>query len=194
MRPGLSSRHIFPPHQQKDFLNAHKLFGVSNILKIIKNLGPQEKGVAMSSIILKPMPRQRPVGGCYRILSTLQRQIAHYKAERDLVLQQLAICRATLAGQAQNLSLDPLSMYSVSQFPTEEQEQCGVVPDGYHSSQDYSHVHSIINKEASTSSSLSEDIKPLLVFDEKEAVAFDARDSVQCRFVYTFLLSTFLGN
>lgn len=177
----------FPPHQQKDFLNAHKLFGVSNILKIIKNLGPQEKGVAMSSIIFEANARANdPVGGCYRILSTLQRQIAHYKAERDLVLQQLAICRATLAGQAQNLSLDPLSMYSVSQFPTEEQEQCGVVPDGYHSSQDYSHVHSIINKEASTSSSLSEDIKPLLVFDEKEAVAFDARESVQCRFVYTF--------
>ncbi|KAE8100028.1 hypothetical protein FH972_017962 [Carpinus fangiana] len=177
----------FPPHHQKDFLNAHKLFGVSNILKIIKNLSPTDKPIAMGSIIFEANARANdPVGGSYRILSTLHRQIAHYKAERDLVLQQLAICRATLANPAaltthaaQNIGLDPLAMYGLSHFPTEEQEQCGVVPDAY---QDYSNVHPVhsINKEASTSSSLSEDIKPLLVFDEKEAAGFDAKDSVQC--------------
>jgi hypothetical protein len=193
---------FFPPHQQKDFLNAHKLFGVSNILKIIKNLNPEEKHIAMSSIIFEANMRANdPVGGCYRILSGLHRQIAHYKAERDLVLQQLAICQATLAGpmamtttttthHSQNITLDPLSLYGVSHFPTDqeqeqEQEQCSVVvPDhAYHSSQDYNNLRSI-NNEASTSSSLSEDIKPLLVFDEKEAAAaFDAKDSVQCRYV-----------
>jgi hypothetical protein len=187
----------FPPHHQKDFLNAHKLFGVSNILKIIKNLSPTDKPIAMGSIIFEANARANdPVGGSYRILSTLHRQIAHYKAERDLVLQQLAICRATLANPpthaAQNIGLDPLAMYGLSHFPTDEQEQCGVVPDAY---QDYSNVHPVhsINKEASTSSSLSEDIKPLLVFDEKEAAGFDAKDSVQCRFVYTFSVIDVFG-
>lgn len=85
----------FPHDRQRQFLNAHKLFGVSNITKIIKHLEPPEKDEAMRTIIFQSDVRANdPVGGCYRIIKELQRQIEYNKAELELVLHQLAICRA----------------------------------------------------------------------------------------------------
>ncbi|GAV90570.1 DUF260 domain-containing protein [Cephalotus follicularis] len=92
----------FPHNRQRQFLNAHKLFGVSNITKIIKNLEPPEKEAAMNTIIFQSDARANdPVGGCYRIILELQRQIEYSKAELDLVLHQLAICRTQAAAQIQ---------------------------------------------------------------------------------------------
>ncbi|XP_065865674.1 LOB domain-containing protein 22-like [Euphorbia lathyris] len=85
----------FPHDRQRQFLNAHKLFGVSNITKIIKNLNQPDKDEAMRTIIFQSDVRANdPVGGCYRIIRDLQRQIEFHQAELDLVLHQLAICRA----------------------------------------------------------------------------------------------------
>ncbi|KAG8656460.1 hypothetical protein MANES_04G140100v8, partial [Manihot esculenta] len=85
----------FPHDRQRQFLNAHKLFGVSNITKIIKPLSQPDKDEAMRTIIFQSDVRANdPVGGCYRIIRELQRQIEYHKAELDLVLHQLAICRA----------------------------------------------------------------------------------------------------
>ncbi|KAJ4848086.1 hypothetical protein Tsubulata_026727 [Turnera subulata] len=91
----------FPHDRQRQFLNAHKLFGVSNITKIIKNLNPPEKDEAMRTIIFQSDVRASdPVGGCYRMIRELQRQIEYSKAELDLVLHQLAICRAQVHQQS----------------------------------------------------------------------------------------------
>ncbi|KAK4839634.1 hypothetical protein QYF36_023555 [Acer negundo] len=85
----------FPHDRQRQFLNAHKLFGVSNITKIIKNLEPPEKDEAMRTIMFQSDVRANdPVGGCFRIIRELQRQIEFTKAELELVLHQLAIFRA----------------------------------------------------------------------------------------------------
>ncbi|GMH17597.1 hypothetical protein Nepgr_019438 [Nepenthes gracilis] len=85
----------FPPDHPKQFLNAHKLFGVSNITKIICNLSPPERDIAMRTIIYHSDARANdPVGGCYRIICDLQLQIEYYKAELELVLHQLAICKS----------------------------------------------------------------------------------------------------
>ncbi|XP_009341039.2 LOB domain-containing protein 22-like [Pyrus x bretschneideri] len=85
----------FPHDRQRQFLNAHKLFGVSNIKKIIKHLDQPDKDDAMRTIIFQSDVRANdPVGGCYRIICELQRLIEYNKAELDIVLHQLAICRA----------------------------------------------------------------------------------------------------
>ncbi|MED6216989.1 hypothetical protein PIB30_013464, partial [Stylosanthes scabra] len=85
----------FPHDRQRQFLNAHKLFGVSNITKIIKFLDPHDKDQAMKTIIFQSdMRANDPVGGCYRYIQELQAQIEFYRAELDLVLQQLAMFRA----------------------------------------------------------------------------------------------------
>ncbi|KAE8669730.1 LOB domain-containing protein 22 [Hibiscus syriacus] len=92
----------FPHDRQRQFQNAHKLFGVSNITKIIRHLNPPEKDIAMHTIVFQSDARANdPVGGCYRIIQELQRQIEYSQAELDLVLHQLAICRAQVAHQQQ---------------------------------------------------------------------------------------------
>ncbi|XP_022715160.1 LOB domain-containing protein 22 [Durio zibethinus] len=92
----------FPHDRQRQFQNAHKLFGVSNINKIIKNLNPPEKDIAMRTIVFQSDARASdPVGGCYRIIQELQRQIEYSQAELDLVFHQLAICRAQAVQQHQ---------------------------------------------------------------------------------------------
>ncbi|KAM0020281.1 putative transcription factor AS2-LOB family [Helianthus debilis subsp. tardiflorus] len=92
----------FPHDRQRQFQNAHKLFGVSNITKIIRNLDRPQKDEAMRTIIYQSDVRSiDPVGGCYRIIRELQRQIEMSCAELDFVLQQLALCR-TLSVQNNN--------------------------------------------------------------------------------------------
>lgn len=93
----------FPHHRQRQFLNAHKLFGVSNITKIIRYLDQPHKDQAMRTIIYQSDVRANdPVGGCYRIIRDLQRQIEYARAELHLVLHQLAICRAQTQQQRHN--------------------------------------------------------------------------------------------
>lgn len=94
----------FPHDRQRQFHNAHKLFGVSNITKIIRHLDQPEKDAAMRTIIFQSDVRASdPVGGCYRLVRHLQRQIDYAKAELDIVLRQLALCRAQ-AAQANRLN------------------------------------------------------------------------------------------
>ncbi|KAK9060517.1 hypothetical protein SSX86_021221 [Deinandra increscens subsp. villosa] len=84
----------FPHDRQRQFQNAHKLFGVSNITKIIRNLDRPQKDEAMRTIIYQSDVRSiDPVGGCYRIIRELQRQIEISCAELEFVLQQLAFHR-----------------------------------------------------------------------------------------------------
>ncbi|XP_052182061.1 LOB domain-containing protein 22 [Diospyros lotus] len=104
----------FPHDRQSQFLNAHKLFGVSNITKIIRNLTPPEKDEAMRTIIFQSDVRAAdPVGGCCRIIRDLQRQIKLGHLELDLILHQLALCRAAAAQQASlpNSEVENLSGY-----------------------------------------------------------------------------------
>ncbi|XP_043706292.1 LOB domain-containing protein 27-like isoform X2 [Telopea speciosissima] len=81
----------FPPHEPKTFQNAHRLFGVSNILKILKQLNPNQKNDAMGSIIFQSNMRDRfPVHGCYGIICQLRFQIEQVQQELLAVQAQLA--------------------------------------------------------------------------------------------------------
>ncbi|KAK1289355.1 LOB domain-containing protein 27 [Acorus calamus] len=80
----------FPPDNPKQFQNAHKLFGVSNILKILNRIDPSQKSEAMRSIIYESNIRDKyPVYGCLGIIMTLQFQIQQVQYECNLVNNQL---------------------------------------------------------------------------------------------------------
>ncbi|KAL0424991.1 UNVERIFIED_CONTAM: LOB domain-containing protein 22 [Sesamum radiatum] len=60
----------FPHARQRQFLNAHRLFGVSNIV----TFDPPAKDHAMRTIIFQSEARATdPVGGCYRIIRDLDK-------------------------------------------------------------------------------------------------------------------------
>ncbi|XP_054782070.1 LOB domain-containing protein 22-like [Prosopis cineraria] len=84
----------FPYDRPRQFLNAHKLFGVRNITKIIESLEPCDKDQAMRTIIYQSdMRANDPVGGCFRYIQELEAQIHFHKAKLDLVLQHLDVFR-----------------------------------------------------------------------------------------------------
>lgn len=85
----------FPPHRQTEFLNAHKLFGVRNIMNTVKKVEPNRRDDAVRSMIHEAYYRAvDPAGGAYRILNNLEQRFNQMKAELDLVHQQLAIFRS----------------------------------------------------------------------------------------------------
>ncbi|KAI9086466.1 hypothetical protein K1719_031550 [Acacia pycnantha] len=84
----------FPAEQPKVFQNVHKLFGVSNIKKMLKTLDPAKRKIAMDSIICQANFREKyPVRGCYEEICRLRYQILRMKEECQAVHQQLKICR-----------------------------------------------------------------------------------------------------
>ncbi|GAB2269241.1 hypothetical protein Dimus_004167 [Dionaea muscipula] len=99
----------FPHDKPKQFLNAHKLFGVKNITKVLRELSPEDKDAAINTIIfLSDMRVADPVNGTCRIIKQLEHQIHCYTFELELVLHQLAICRAREAAVIEHSQvLDP---------------------------------------------------------------------------------------
>ncbi|TVU06161.1 hypothetical protein EJB05_49360, partial [Eragrostis curvula] len=88
----------FPADQQRRFLQAHRLFGVSNILKTLRRIRPDLCADAMATLIYQAEVRaQDPVGGCYRIVLALERQLDALRAELAAVHQHLALCRQAAA-------------------------------------------------------------------------------------------------
>ncbi|KAG1346358.1 hypothetical protein COCNU_06G001870 [Cocos nucifera] len=100
-KPDCTLAPYFPANQPHQFLNAHRLFGVSKILKMVRHLDPRHRPDAMRSIIFQSNARAHdPVGGCYRIIRDLERQLQRDHDELALVRRQLAICQDQDRAQA----------------------------------------------------------------------------------------------
>ncbi|XP_022750089.1 LOB domain-containing protein 7-like [Durio zibethinus] len=118
---------FFPASNHKDFLDTRKLFGVRNITKLIEKLDPQQRVIAMKSIIFQANTRANdPVGGCYRIISELQTQIDWYKSELELVRYQLSICKAQAAATQQQSGQQ---MNMMVQVVDDDQQQVNAIDD-----------------------------------------------------------------
>ncbi|XP_059639809.1 LOB domain-containing protein 27-like [Cornus florida] len=85
----------FPANEPKMFQNAHRLFGVCNIMKILKQCNSREqKDEAMKSIIYESDIRQKcPVYGCWGIICQLQYQLRQAIEELRYVHARLTVCR-----------------------------------------------------------------------------------------------------
>ncbi|OMO76759.1 hypothetical protein CCACVL1_15447 [Corchorus capsularis] len=84
----------FPADQARVFQNAHKLFGVSNILKILRNLDPAQQAEAMRSIKYQANVRDKfPVYGCVYVIRNYYYQIQLVEEELLAVHAQLEMYR-----------------------------------------------------------------------------------------------------
>ncbi|KAF5186086.1 Lob domain-containing protein [Thalictrum thalictroides] len=111
--PDCALAPYFPPDQPKMFQNAHRLYGVSNILKILKMLNPSQKKEAMQSIIYQSNIREKyPVHGCLGVIACLEHCIHQTKLELEDVMTQINIYRQHHQNQIQISS--PLPQYSPS--------------------------------------------------------------------------------
>ncbi|GMI86024.1 LOB domain-containing protein 4 [Hibiscus trionum] len=78
----------FPADEPQKFANVHKVFGASNVNKMLQELPVHQRGDAVSSIVYEANARVRdPVYGCVGAISSLQQQI-------DTLQTQLALAQA----------------------------------------------------------------------------------------------------
>uniref|UniRef100_A0A0A9FQU7 LOB domain-containing protein n=1 Tax=Arundo donax TaxID=35708 RepID=A0A0A9FQU7_ARUDO len=82
----------FPPTEPHKFATAHRVFGASNIIKLLQELPEEHRADAVSSMVYEASARIRdPVYGCAGAICQLQKQVNDLKA-------QLARAHAELSG------------------------------------------------------------------------------------------------
>ena len=81
----------FPGSKYNEFQNAHKLFGVSNIVKIMSWIEPHQRQAAADSILIEGNAwKNDPVHGCYGVIKDLAAQVAFQEKQLSVVNQHLA--------------------------------------------------------------------------------------------------------
>ncbi|KAI3809000.1 hypothetical protein L1987_24964 [Smallanthus sonchifolius] len=72
----------FPPTEPLKFTIAHRVFGASNIIKLLQELPESQRADAVSSMVYEANARLRdPVYGCAGSICQLQKQVSELQAE-----------------------------------------------------------------------------------------------------------------
>lgn len=72
----------FPADEPHKFASVHKVFGASNVNKMLQELPEHQRGDAVSSMVYEANARVRdPVYGCVGAISSLQQQIDSLQAQ-----------------------------------------------------------------------------------------------------------------
>ncbi|PON48723.1 Lateral organ boundaries domain containing protein [Trema orientale] len=84
----------FPARKFKEYKNAHRVFGTSNIYRIMAAVEPDQRQATADSILLEGNARRSdPVRGCYGVLRTLRSQLSFHEKQLRTVNQHLAYYR-----------------------------------------------------------------------------------------------------
>ncbi|KAK4426128.1 LOB domain-containing protein 25 [Sesamum alatum] len=74
----------FPPEEPTKFANVHKIFGASNVSKLLNEILPHQREDAVNSLAYEAEARLKdPVYGCVGAISVLQRQVLQLQKELD---------------------------------------------------------------------------------------------------------------
>ncbi|ONH97771.1 hypothetical protein PRUPE_7G209000 [Prunus persica] len=84
----------FLASRYSEFQNAHKIFGVSNIQKIMAMAAPDQRQAAAESILTEGNARKNdPLNGCLGIIRGLNAQIQGLERELHIMKQHLELCK-----------------------------------------------------------------------------------------------------
>uniref|UniRef100_A0A453FU80 LOB domain-containing protein n=1 Tax=Aegilops tauschii subsp. strangulata TaxID=200361 RepID=A0A453FU80_AEGTS len=80
----------FSPHEPHKFAAVHKVFGASNVSKMLLEVPEAERADAASSLVYEANLRLRdPVYGCMGAISMLQQQVNALEAELQAVRAEI---------------------------------------------------------------------------------------------------------
>ncbi|KAM7502951.1 hypothetical protein LguiB_001855 [Lonicera macranthoides] len=81
----------FPPEQPQKFANVHKVFGASNVTKLLNELHPHQREDAVNSLAYEADMRLRdPVYGCVGVISLLQHQLRQLQIDLTSAKSELS--------------------------------------------------------------------------------------------------------
>ncbi|PIN13862.1 hypothetical protein CDL12_13515 [Handroanthus impetiginosus] len=82
--PGCIFAPYFPPEEPQKFANVHKIFGASNVSKLLNEISPNQRDDAVNSLAYEAEARVRdPVYGCVGAITFLQRQVERLQKELE---------------------------------------------------------------------------------------------------------------
>ncbi|KAK8711045.1 hypothetical protein V6N13_146347 [Hibiscus sabdariffa] len=88
--PDCTFAPYFPPEEPHKFFNVHKVFGASNVSKLINEVAPHQRQDAVNSLAYEAEARLKdPVYGCVGAISVLQRQVMRLQRELDTIRADL---------------------------------------------------------------------------------------------------------
>ncbi|KAG6584203.1 Protein LATERAL ORGAN BOUNDARIES, partial [Cucurbita argyrosperma subsp. argyrosperma] len=86
----------FPPEEPQKFANVHKVFGASNVAKLLNEVLPHQRQDAVVSLAYQAEARIRdPVYGCVAAISFLQKQVQRLQNELDAAKARLLLYSCT---------------------------------------------------------------------------------------------------
>ncbi|KAK4747069.1 hypothetical protein SAY87_026106 [Trapa incisa] len=100
----------FPPDQPQKFANVHKVFGASNVTKLLNELLPHQREDAVNSLAYEADMRLRdPVYGCVGVISLLQHQLRQLQLDLSFAKSELSKYQNLgLINHHQNLGINNL--------------------------------------------------------------------------------------
>nr|XP_019706072.1 LOB domain-containing protein 15 isoform X2 [Elaeis guineensis] len=80
----------FPPHEPQKFASVHKVFGASNVSKMLLEVPEAQRADAANSLVYEANMRLRdPVYGCMGAVSDLQQQVQALEVELQVVRAEI---------------------------------------------------------------------------------------------------------
>ncbi|CAO2827979.1 unnamed protein product [Amaranthus hypochondriacus] len=81
----------FPPDKLEKFLNVHKVYGASNVAKLLNEVKPSQREDAVNSLVYEAELRLiDPINGCIAVVSALQQQLQSVQSDVALATKELA--------------------------------------------------------------------------------------------------------
>lgn len=103
----------FPANNPEMFNNAHRLYGVSNMVKILNRIPKEKRDLAMRTIIYESYVRVLfPVHGCFALFMKYRNMIKECMEELDQVKMLLNNCKSHNLQQQNPSSLKEAMRYS----------------------------------------------------------------------------------
>ncbi|KAK6942011.1 Lateral organ boundaries, LOB, partial [Dillenia turbinata] len=105
----------FPADEPQKFAYVHKVFGASNVNKMLQELPEHQRGDAVSSMVYEANARVRdPVYGCVGAISSLQQQIDVLQTQLAQAQAEVVHLRVRQAASFSGQSMSPTSSGSPS--------------------------------------------------------------------------------
>ncbi|MCO5588742.1 hypothetical protein L7F22_042701 [Adiantum nelumboides] len=96
----------FPADQPLKFASVHKVFGASNVNKLLQELPEHQRGDAVSSMVYEANARVRdPVYGCVGAISSLQQQVAELQTQLAVAQAEIVCLRMYQSSSPININL-----------------------------------------------------------------------------------------
>ncbi|KAL2488544.1 LOB domain-containing protein 15-like [Forsythia ovata] len=119
----------FSPHEPHKFAAVHKVFGASNVSKMLMEVPEPQRADAANSLVFEANVRLRdPVYGCMGAISALQQQVQTLQAELNAVRAEILRYKYREAANTIIASTNAAVLFSSGNMPVVELPQAPPTP------------------------------------------------------------------